>query len=230
MAGRSRAHRRTPMVGKRFGRLTVVGFSGKSASGVLLWKCRCDCGGEKVVFGTNLRNGLSKSCGCLRRELVSGRSRTHGMSRSPEHDCWRAMINRCHCGQGRPSWMYYGGRGISVCERWRTSFENFLADVGFRPGANYSIDRIDNDGNYEPGNVRWAKVEVQANNRSNNRKVTHNGLTLSISQWAKRLGTSRQAIFHRIEAGWSPELAVSTPIDPATSIGRARSAAKKGLT
>jgi hypothetical protein len=155
--------------GTRFGRLTVtcsLGASGKSKN--LRFSCVCDCGNIHVATGSDLRreSGCVRSCGCLKLEMLLQRSRRHGWaprgSRRPEYSVWKCMFKRTRDKSGR--WFkYYGARGITVCERWK-SFENFLADMGTRPPG-MTIDRENNDGNYEPGNCRWATMKQQRANR-----------------------------------------------------------------
>lgn len=195
------------MVGKRFGRLTVV-----SQAPILSWKnrrwhCVCDCGNRIAVAGGDLRNGRSQSCGCLRQERIT----THGMSRTPIYKAWAGMLSRCN-NPGSTYYHYYGGRGITVCERWQT-FENFHADMGDRPKG-LSLDRIDNDKGYSPENCRWATSRQQCQNRSNNVELTLNGKTQCVSEWSRELGIGTQTLYERIWRGWSDEDTLTLPPRP----------------
>ncbi len=157
--------------GHRYAQLTVVVRDGSSRDHKALWRCRCDCGTETVVRSTQLTQGKTRSCGCLlRRSRHKATNLQHGDARpgrqAPEYLAWIAMRVRCTNPKAQ-AWRRYGGRGIQVCERWMWSYEAFLADVGRRPSPKHSIDRIDNDGHYEPGNVRWAtRSQQNANQRS----------------------------------------------------------------
>ncbi len=161
------------LTGKRYGRLLVLDRDGANHMGYSTWTCRCDCGVEKIYVGANLRSGDTKSCGCLHRDNVRIRSTKHHHAHagaiSSTYRTWSSMCNRCTKPKNK-RWSHYGGRGIRVCDRWLDSFANFLADMGEKPHNEcVSIERINNDGHYEPGNCKWADVVTQANNTSRNR-------------------------------------------------------------
>ena len=163
---------RIDLTGLRFGRWTVLHYK-ETVNKQPYWSCRCDCGAESAVLGMTLRSGGSRSCGCLRRELNTKRSTIHGQTigrwegkgPTPEYIAWRGMISRCYNPKTK-RFEDWGGRGITVCDRWRSSFLAFLEDMGRRPSLDHSIDRYpNNDGNYELGNCRWATPKEQASNR-----------------------------------------------------------------
>jgi hypothetical protein len=162
--------RKIPMVGKQFSYWTVLSKAmDRTEQDQIQWLVRCKCGAERIVQGGSLRSGTSKSCGCYKIEVTVTRSTKHGEARrsalSAEYQVYRGMIARCSDPHHK-AFKDYGGRGIQVCARWRTSYENFLADMGRRPTSKHSIDRYpDNDGNYEPGNVRWATASQQQKNK-----------------------------------------------------------------
>ena len=162
------AARNTPstkdLSGQRYGRLTVVGDTGRrDDSGRVIWRCRCECGNERDAVGRDLTAGRTTSCGCKKSERAKTAATTHGAKGTPEYRSWQSMLTRC-TNPKYHRWDRYGGRGITVCDRWQT-FENFLADMGARP-AGTSLDRFPNpDGNYEPGNCRWATRQQQRSNR-----------------------------------------------------------------
>lgn len=171
-SGHTRSCGNCDLAGQRFGRLLVVCKATDVGARYTSWLCACDCGVTSEILTGNLNNGTSRSCGCLKREVASKRFLTHGHSGTPTHGCWMAMRQRC-INPNANGYAHYGARGIAVCDRWLESFENFLADMGERPSLRHSIDRYpNNDGNYEPGNCRWAtKTEQMRNTRAT--KLTH---------------------------------------------------------
>lgn len=192
-------------VGTRFNRLVVLASFPDPSTSYTACKVRCDCGNERVVTAGHLRSGHVSSCGCLQIE----RTTKHGMYGTPEYHAWTHMTNRCYCSTNK-AFKNYGARGISVCDRWRGSFENFYADMGPRPkGA--SIERIDNNGNYEPTNCRWATRSEQNRNTRRNRWLTARGRTQCIADWAKEAGIRHGIIRNRLHLGWTAEAAIFTP-------------------
>ena len=196
------------LTGARFGKLVVSGYVGASERGQALWKCACDCGGEKIAAADNLKRGRTQSCGCLARAQreAAARTRCHDFSKAAkprEHSAWSGMLRRCYS-EKHPSFIRYGARGIGVCDRWRESFARFYADMGDAPTGGW-LDRINNDRDYSPDNCRWATAKEQANNRRNNRLLTFNGETMNVQQWSDRLGWSKSIIASRLHYGWSVE-------------------------
>ena len=195
---------RQNLIGQKFERLAVVSFAGLNNSRGSRWLCRCDCGNEKIVAGCNLKNGHTKSCGCL----ASKRNTTHGGCRTLEYASFSQAKQRC-TNPNVSRFHHYGGRGIKFLFN---DFEEFLAHIGPRPGKEYSLDRINNEGNYEPGNVRWETLKNQNRNKRTNRYLTYQNETLCLTSWAERLGLNHDAITSRLKMGWSVEKALSTPI------------------
>ena len=197
--------KRLELVGQKFGRLMVEKFSRKSKYGYSLWQTRCDCGAEKTVSGSHLKSGHTKSCGCVRKEITSKRYFKHGMTQSPIYNIWSNMKCRC-LNRNDAQYKDYGGRGILICKAWLDSFETFLSDMGEKPEG-LSIDRIDNNGNYEPNNCRWSDRYEQNNNARSNVKITYKGKTLNMAQWARELNINKGTLRSRLNAGWSTEKA-----------------------
>jgi hypothetical protein len=200
------------LTGRRFGRLVACGpVEVKRYTGVthVVWACLCDCGIEARVPAGRLRSG-QQSCGCKKSEDAKKKATTHGLSKgNAEYKAWCHIKERCH-NQRDKAFCRYGGRGIVVCERWRESFEAFLADMGKRPSPKHSIDRIDNDGNYEPGNCRWATMTEQGNNKRNNRHFEAFGKRQTLAQWARELGVTRELLDNRLRLlKWPVEKALS---------------------
>lgn len=175
--------------GKRFGRWLVLSRA-QSRHRWPMWNCRCECGVNRKVAQNSLVRGTSRSCGCLAAELFGDRRRTHGLSFTPTERIWRGMITRCH-NPNATSYERYGGRGIIVCERWRNSVLAFVEDMGLRPSSRHSIDRIDSNGNYEPGNCRWITSGEQRRNRKDVHLLTYCGKTQCLSDWARDLEITR---------------------------------------
>ena len=196
--------------GQRFGRLVVCDIAERGGAGVAVkWRCLCDCGNTAVIASNNIKKG-QQSCGCFARDESSRRATTHSRSKSPVYITWRAMINRC-TNPNSDGFPQYGGRGIKVCDRW-AKFENFLADMGDRPGG-CTIDRIDVNGDYTPNNCRWAVADTQNNNRRNTLHLTHNGVTKPLQHWAREIGMAPRTLRSRIFVqGWSVDSAITKPI------------------
>lgn len=208
------------LIGQRFGRLKVVSRAQNSAAGQARWTCECDCGGTTVSMTTKLRSGHTQSCGCVKMQRIKETTTTHGFCADGQHHplwhTYQHIIGRCYRETDR-AYPGYGARGIRVCERWlngdgeKTGVECFVADMGERPSRHHSIDRIDNDGDYEPGNCRWATRKEQARNRRSNRRVPLNGRMVALSEYCERKGLDFQMVNGRIGKGWTFERAVSQP-------------------
>lgn len=200
------------LTGQVFGRLTVLYRVDTPGTNRFKWHCRCECGNEIATRSSSLRGGLTQSCGCYKREVnaevmaTTGLLNTHGMTESVEYAAWANMKDRCGNPQHR-QWPDYGGRGITVCDRWLHSFENFYQDMGPRP-AGMSIDRIDNDSGYFPENCRWATKKQQGNNRRKTHLVSFAGKTQTIAQWADELGVKYETLRARLKR-WPLEKALT---------------------
>lgn len=193
--------------GNRYGRLLVISFH-KHPSKTSYWRCLCDCGKEHIASRTNLRNGDVRSCGCL-KAYVQSQPRTHGFSGTRVHRQWKSMRKRCRSSNSS-DYRHYGGRGIKVCERWE-EFSNFLSDMGPPPDDKSTIERINNDGNYEPSNCRWATQSEQVLNTRRTVYVEHNGQKVPLHSLLKNSPVSREGLKRRLSIGWSLEKALSVP-------------------
>lgn len=199
------------LVGTKVGRLTVSKFLYRGKSYSPFFECICDCGNIKTISGSHLRNIKIRSCGCLARELTAKRNYKHGMSNTKEHRAWLAMHNRCNLKtlKGYENW---GGRGIKVCSRWG-SFDSFLEDMGYSPTSKHSIDRIDNNGNYEPQNCRWATNKQQTRNLRSNKNYELNGVVKTLSEWCEEFNLNYGTIHNRIYSlKWCFQKAITSPI------------------
>lgn len=199
--------------GLRFGRLVVLA----SYKGQKYWMvdCLCDCGTAITRQSSNVLSSLTQSCGCLRRETLSRIKFKHGAMRSgqdrwPEHNIWNAMKTRCY-NKNCKHYAEYGGRGIKVCERWQ-EFANFIADMGRRPDQKLTLERLNNDGNYEPSNCVWATRTQQARNRSTTKRLTIDGETMTVFEWAQRGNINYYSLRRRLQLGWHPKDAVFHPL------------------
>ena len=184
------------LTGKRFNKLLVEERTGSSKGGQALWRCKCNCGNESIVAGTDLRRKSTKSCGCAKNI-------THGRAKHPLYKVWKGMIRRCT----NPNYKYfknYGGRGIKVCSRW-LDIHNFIADMGLRPSPKHTIERIDNNKGYFPDNCRWATRAEQQKNMRTNRMLTLEGRTMCAAEWARRLNIAYTTILWRLNTNKSIE-------------------------
>ena len=200
-------------IGTRFGRLLVIAAdrqrTGTTGRSYLI--VRCDCGVEKSTRYDGLLSGATVSCGCKKKThgLKHGHSRTG--SRTSEYLSWATMVARC-TNPKATGYEHYGGRGITVCTHWLNSFENFISDMGDKPGAGYSLERIDNARPYEPGNCKWATRMEQMRNTRRVVTITVNGETRCVEAWGMVFGVSARTIRSRLRLGWTPEDAVTRPV------------------
>lgn len=192
----------------KYGKLTVI-------PQVVLWTqrkrvlCQCDCGSAPFsVTENNLKTGNTTNCGCVRQLKLQRRNTKHGMSQTPEYEVWSRAIQRCH-NPNNPKYARYGGRGVVVCEQWRSSFEQFYQDVGTRPSPKHSLDRWpDQNGNYSPGNVRWATQREQMRNVGYNVFLTIGGVQRLLIEWAESAGIKYTTLRARLARGMPPEQAI----------------------
>lgn len=204
--------KRAEMVGLVFGRLTVLEYVPVDLKRAH-WRCRCECGKLTTISGKNLRNGNTQSCGCYKRELnrtlpITHGDTIHGITR--EYRAWAAAKTRCYNPRST-SFKDYGGRGIVMCEHWRNSYAMFLLDMGRCPYG-HTLERMNNDGPYSPDNCRWATRRKQANNSRRNHYLKYNGETLTIAEWAIRIGWPIDTLKRRILLGWTDERALTQPL------------------
>ncbi|MBO3398543.1 hypothetical protein JJB71_13440 [Clostridium perfringens] len=196
------------LIGKRFGKLKVVKQS-HSKNYRRYWECECDCGNKTIVTTSRLKNGHTKSCGCLSKEVTTKRNTKHGKRNTRIYEIWAGMKKRC-LNKKSISYKNYGGRGVSICEEWKNSFEkfyNWAINNGYN--ENLTIDRIDVNGNYEPNNCRWCTKKEQSNNKRNNRYITINKETKTLSEWANYYKIKSKVVENRINRyKWSIEEAL----------------------
>ena len=185
------------LIGKRFGRLTVISYAGKRGNHIMV-KCKCDCGNVIITRASRINSGNAKSCGCYRRD----KNTKHGKRHTKLYNRWCNMRRRCNDSKNR-YYKDYGGRGICVCPEWNNSFESFY-QWAQTSGYNDSLtlDRIDNNGNYEPNNCRWVTVKEQANNRRSSKYIQYNNKMMTVAQWADLLNIKHATINKRLKMGW----------------------------
>jgi len=216
------AHNSANLVGQKFNRLLVISLDsikeeapspkrGDYASKRRYWKCLCDCGNETIVTTKSLRSGNTKSCGCINTERIT----KHNKYKSREYSIWIGIKSRCNNPKSA-SYKWYGGRGISICKRWDNSFTNFFKDMGKAPSSKHIIDRINNDGNYEPSNCRWTIWYFQNRNHRRNVFFEFNGKKMCQEDWAKEIGIHPRTLCDRIQRGWSVEDALTKPVQSKT--------------
>jgi len=196
------------LTGQLFGKLIVLYESpNRHNGGSVEWYCKCECGNVKSIASASLRSGNSTSCGCYGLEMLAKHRIKHGKcprsGRSAEYVVWDAMIQRC-TNPNNEVYHHYGGRGIQIFEPW-LDFANFYKDVGNRPSSRYTLDRIDNNGNYEPGNIRWATIKTQSRNKRSNFWIEYNGIKMIITDWAAKLGAGASSIARSLKRGKSFE-------------------------
>lgn len=201
------------LTGEKFERLTVIERA-ENKNGRVAWLCNCECGKSVVVIAKDLKNGHTKSCGCLQREIATQRMamrKTHGKTNTRLYHIWHGIKERC-CSVNYVHYKNYGGRGITVCDEWLHDFQAFY-DWALANGYadNLTIDRIDNNKGYSPDNCRWVTMKEQQNNRRNNRLITYNGKTQTISQWSEEKNINKRTLIDRLNHGWSTERALNTP-------------------
>ncbi len=198
------------MIGDRYGRLKVILVKENPSNRARSYQvCKCDCGKTKAVRLDHLKAGKISSCGCFRHDVLF----KHGLRDTSEYHTWNGMLQRCD-NPKNPAYRHYGGRGITVCERWR-NFLDFLADVGKKPSPDHELDRIDNSGNYELRNTYWATRKEQMNNTRRNHLMTLDGVTKTLTEWAEFKGMKRRTLCARLDRGWSDEDALRIPVGTA---------------
>ena len=197
--------------GQTFGRLTVVSRAENTNRGTAQWNCKCTCGNIKIIQAKSLASGATRSCGCLQIKAAGKINYVHGMASTPEYRAWAHIIERCTMPE-IPGYDNYGGRGILIYSGWRNDFMAFYNHVGPRPSKKYSIERICNDEGYFPGNIKWATNSEQCNNTRRNHKITINGKTMNLVNWAEIANIKYSTVWARIKRGWPNEKAVFHPV------------------
>lgn len=203
---------RIDLTNQTFGRLKAISYSHTTKDGRAMWICNCLCGNQKITSTKDLRRGTVQSCGCLLRETVSKRQKTHGATNTRLYHIWSTMKRRCETTKSEKAKKDYLERGITVCKEWHdfSIFQKWALNNGY--SEKLTIDRINNNGNYCPENCRWVNQKTQQNNKRNNVRLTYNNKTQTIAQWADELGMKYNTLDERLRKGWSVEKALTTPV------------------
>ena len=203
------------LMGQKFTRLTVIKEAGRDKDKRVIWLCKCDCGNYHKALGKYLRNGNTTSCGCRRLEILKGQTEattTHHMTNTRIYRIWNKMKHRCN-NENDTDYKNYGGRGISVCEEWNDFMPFYEWAMSHGYSDELTIDRIDNNGNYEPSNCRWANHKTQGNNTRRNHYVTYKGETKSTMEWSEEIGINYRTLLQRLNGyHWPVEKAFETPV------------------
>lgn len=211
------------LTGQRFGKLSVMNRANNTMTGQTRWDCRCDCGNKKIINGSDLKSGKTRSCGCFQKETIKNINTIHGHKQrgkgSKIYVAWRSMLDRCNDSKNK-RYKDYGERGITVCDRWNTKrggcFKNFLEDMGEPPTHKHQIDRIDNNkliNGYSPKNCRWVLPKENCRNKRNNKLYTYNGKTQCLIRWAEEYNIKIGTLWARLYVlNWPIEKALLTPI------------------
>lgn len=202
-------------IGSKYGKLTIVSYDTKKGNSHYV-NCKCDCGNTKSIRLLRLKSGETKSCGCIRKELFKKNKKdktTHGQTGTRLYNIYRSMKSRCYIKKNNKNYHSYGGRGIKICDEWLNDFESFY-NWSYANGYNddLTIDRIDNNGNYEPNNCRWITEAEQHNNTSRNINITYNGETKTLKQWSESVGINYHTLKKRYKMGWSIEDMLTKPV------------------
>lgn len=202
--------------GDQYGRLTVIGLSTRlerRSNGIYnrFWNCLCDCGNTVEVCSGNLPSGHTQSCGCFKAERIHEGTYKHGLIHTSEYWAWSSMRRRCYDTNDK-GYKNYGARGITVCDRWIESFENFISDMGMKPSPKHSVERKNNDSGYSPENCIWGTRAQQNSNRRNTRKLEHDGKNLTLMEWSQITGIKYFTLVRRVNKGWSPSDVIGRPV------------------